>query len=181
MLLAYLLAAQQEQPQQEAIPQGPPTNPYSTQPNRPTPAGISPLGRFNDMVLRQSANIASRMSEGKEAVSQAKQEANDRQRLVDSITHPPPTAPYTIARPDVDITSTQDFSNAPATLQSRYGTGSVSFAPPGTEVHGRFGPDKLPFGPVVGEGGILPPSDNETYQQQMIMDSIAKTLGRKKK
>lgn len=182
MMLAWLLAHESEnpQPQQEMPPQGaPPVNPYYAQPFRPTPAGISPIGRFNDMVLRQSANIASRTADAKSAVN----ETSERQRLVDSITHPPPTAPYSIS-------PTMSPTGAPnPTLSSRYGSGGVSFAPPGSVVHGTFGPpgDRLPFG-NIGEAGPgahegLPSGDDPmqtTFQQQMILDAIAKATGKKK-
>lgn len=177
MILAYLLAQQQEQPQGQEQPMGEPTNPYLGQPLRPMPTGLSPLGRFNDMALRQSANLANRLEEGKQAVSEGK----ERQRLVDSITHPPPTAPYSISRPAMDAGPTPNAAMAPAFLNSRYGTGSVTFAPPGNVPRGTFGPDNLPFG-QIGDPHPLAGTDPEqtTYQQQMIMDSIHKALGRKK-
>jgi len=184
MLLAYLLAQQAEggqQPQMAPVNENisAPLNPYNAQPNRPSPAALSPLGRFNDMVLRQSAQLAGRTADAKSAVS----EGRARQQLVDAITHPPPAAPYTIARPDVDISGTSDFSTAPATLQSRYGKGGVSFAPPGQPIHGRFGPEGLQFGQIGGAGEAQPTSGDPsqtTFQQEMIMDSIAKALGKKK-
>ncbi len=156
-------------------------NPYADQPNYPSPAGMSPKGRFNDMVLRKSAELASRLNDGKAAVEGAKQDQTERQRLVDSITHPAPAAPYSIS-------PTMTRSGMPGSvLNSRYGTGSVSFAPPGTDVHGTFGPDHLPFG-NIGEGGPgaheAQPSGGDpmqtTFQQQMIMDHINKALGRKR-
>jgi len=174
MILAYLLAQQQQGNQEQpAQPMGEPVNPYLAQPNRPTLPGLSPLGRFNDMALRQSANLATRLSEGKQAVA----ESNERQRLVDAITHPPPAAPY-------DLVRSTGPGQQPAILSSRYGTGNVTFAPLGTEVHGRFGPEGLPFGQIGGphEAQPLPGEDplQTTFQQQMIMDSIHKALGRKK-
>lgn len=178
-ILAYLLAmqgGQQQQPQQE-MPQGQTTNPYMDQPFRPTLGGLSPLGRFNDMALRQSASIANRAADGKQAVA----ESTERQRLVDSITHPPPMAPYNIQQ----LPDSSGMGIPPALLNSRYGRGSVSFAPSGTQVHGTFGPDNLPFGQIGGpmEGQPLAgPTDlQSTYQQQMILDSISKALGKKKK
>lgn len=192
MILAYLLAQQQEQPQGQEQPSGDPTNPYLLSPFRPMPTGLSPLGRFNDMALRQSASLANRLADGKQAVA----ESTERQRLVDSITHPPPAAPYSISPAMTPMGGGAD-------LFSRYGTGSVRIGPPGIVPHGTFGPDNLPFGQIAPPPienltnyadtiaaaknrnihGAQPLGDNpnqETYQQQMILDSIHKALGRKK-
>lgn len=173
MILAYLMAQQQEAPQGQEQPVGAPANPYLAQPLRPMPTGLSPLGRFNDMALRQSANLANRLEDGKQAVS----EGEERQRLVDSITHPPPMAPYS-------ITPAMTPTGSGADLFSRYGTGSVRSLPMGSVPHGTFGPDMLPFGTIGGPHEAQPlqgtDPNQETYQQQMILDSIHKALGRKK-
>lgn len=174
-LLAYLLAGQGDQPQEQAQqPERPFTNPYLGNPFRPSLPGLSPTGRYNDMVLRKSAEIADRASEGKAAVA----EAGERQRLVDSITHPPPASPY-------GISLTRGPTGQPGWVLSapRYGSGSVSFAPPGTEVHGKFGPEGMQFGQIGGKDEAQPTGSDPlqtTYQQQMIMDAIHKTLGKKK-
>lgn len=173
MILAYLLAQQQESPTSAppAESAAAPSNPYLSQPFRPMPTGLSPLGRFNDMALRQSANLANRLEDGKQAVSEGK----ERQRLVDSITHPPPMAPYSITPAMTPTGSGADL------FSPRYGTGSVRSLPMGSVPHGTFGPDNLPFG-QIGDPHPLAGTDPEqtTYQQQMILDSIHKALGRKK-
>lgn len=175
-MLAYLFANQDEQPPAPPQVQQDESNPYMAQPNRPSPAGLSSLGRFNDMVMRKSGELASRTAEGKAAVAGAKQEATERQRLVDSITHPPPAAPYSIS-------PVPGRYGPGAVLSSRYGTGSEDFAPPGTEVHGTFGPEHMQFGQIGGADEARPISGDPlqtTYQQQMILDSIHKALGKKK-
>lgn len=177
--LAYLLASRSEQePDAQAPFQEPSQNPYLSQMNRPTLPGLSPLGRFNDMALRQSAALATNLQDGQEAVAGSLAQSNERQRIVDSITHPAPMAPYSIS-------PTMTPTGAPsAVLNSRYGTGSVSFAPSGTQVHGTFGADNLPFGEIGGPNEAQPIAgdpEQTTFQQQMIMDSVAKALGKKKK
>ena len=186
--LAYIYASRMEggegQPPQSTEPEAP-INPYNAQPFRPMPTGLSPLGRFNDMALRQSAALADRLKEGKDAVSASLKDSNDRQSIVDAITHPPPAMPYSITSAADQGTGEQSFPNgAPMQLRSRYGTGSVSFAPPGTEVHGRFGPEGLQFGQIGGKDEAQPTSGDPmqtTYQQQMMLDSIHKALGKKPK
>lgn len=179
-LLAYISAMRSEggeQPVDTGMPSLRDTYQANIGLNPPAPAGLSPLGRFNDMVLRQSAALSSRTADGRAAVEGKKQEQSDNQRLVDSITHPAPTAPYSIS-------PTMSPTGAPnAVLSSRYGTGSVSFAPPGTDIHGKFGPEGLQFGQIGGAGEAQPTSGDPmqtTFQQDMIMDSINKALGKKK-
>lgn len=178
-MLAYLMASRLEggEGQSQSTEPQAPINPYNAQPFRPMPTGLSPLGRFNDMALRQSAALADRLKEGKEAVAGSLAESNERQSLVDAITHPPPTAPYSIS-PTMGPMGQPD-----AVLNSRYGTGSVSFAPPGTPIHGRFGPEGMQFGQIGGADEAQPTSGDPlqtTYQQQMMLDSIHKALGKKK-
>ncbi len=187
-ILAYLAAQQQEQTQDPESTGALPNverslgNPYFTTPNRPSPTGLNPVGRFNDMVLRKSAELASRLNDGRAAVEGAKQEQTERDRLVQAITHPAPTAPYNISSTATG-TGEQYPNGEPMALQSRYGKGSVSFAPPGMPVHGTFGPEHMQFGGIGGAGEAQPTSGDPletTYQQQMILDHINKTLGRKR-
>ena len=186
-LLAYLTAHASDQDQGGQPDEPSPRDIYQGQISRelspPSPMGLSPIGRFNDMVLRQSASLANRAKDGREAVKSSLDESNERQRLVDSITHPPPTSPYTITTGKYQEIP-EPGSMQPANLKSRYGTGSVSFAPPGTEIHGRFGPEGLQFGQIGGADEAQPTSGDPmqtTYQQQMMLDAIHKTLGKKKR
>lgn len=183
MILAYLMAnqadgGQQLQGMQHSLGGGAemehPDNPYLGQPNRPSLTGLSPVGRYNDMVYRQAGRLANNLADGKQAVA----ENTERQRLVESLTHPAPAMPYHIQQ----LPSSAPGA-APALLNSAYGKGSVSFAPPGSAPHGTFGSDGLPFGTIGGAHEAQPIEGDPaqtTYQQQMIMDSIQKALGRKR-
>lgn len=111
--LQYLIASliggkipgSQDETKTEAAPQG---NPYIDNIFRPTPMGLSPIDRYNAMVLQQQASQKKALEEGRAAVESVN--AANAQKT--------------------------EFENTPALAVPMGQSASVAFAPPGMPIHG---------------------------------------------
>ena len=160
--ISQLLAQMMGQPQSTEQPQAMSMEQYN--PMMPDPGFLSPMGRFNAMLMRDRANKADLAAEAQPRMDRATQ-ARIEQAAMEA--GPPPMTPYTVTEPV--------YGSGNKTLTSKYGTGSVTQAIPGTVPRGMFTTDdgqSLPFGQIGGTNAgqdTLDPS-NVTFQQWQAMN-----------